>query len=363
MVSSLGSQLGSQQPRERSGARTGSRYAFQAHVSLLKMLELHQNDNDYRALFDHVDDLVVLSDSSDSPPLADFFQIKGKGSGAWKASELARPSGAAPRTTVGKMYRNTSLFGSGVGSCRFTTNAAFEFKLANGSNSSPDDWTIPFSTIGPIDQKVLRDGLDLDFPPPRPFDEAALFVFERTPVPLTGYDLFLKGKLVEVLAQAEDNGVTISGLYRILIEEIIKRANDATNCTDLQDVFRRKSLARGDIEQAIAAAQTRRGILDHWNIIDAELVAAGWSVNDRIRIKTGVVEYMQARAKGSALMQELAGIRAAAQTEAAALRGYGCILDGFAFLKSIVCLAQPLQCETWLAEAAYLVESFDAIYG
>src|ERR1700733_9246259 len=33
-----------------------ARYGFQVHASILKMLDLHQTGNDYRAVFDHFDE-------------------------------------------------------------------------------------------------------------------------------------------------------------------------------------------------------------------------------------------------------------------------------------------------------------------
>jgi hypothetical protein len=60
-MTTLASALVTAKPREKDGARTGARYAFQAHVSLAKVLELHQSDANYRAVFDHFDDLVILN--------------------------------------------------------------------------------------------------------------------------------------------------------------------------------------------------------------------------------------------------------------------------------------------------------------
>ena len=64
-------------PREKAGPRTGARYAFQAHVSLAKVLEIHETGVDYRAVFDHFDDLALLN-GSNNPDEVEFFQIKGK---------------------------------------------------------------------------------------------------------------------------------------------------------------------------------------------------------------------------------------------------------------------------------------------
>ena len=54
----------------------------------------------------------------------------------------------------------------------------------------------------------------------------------------------------------------VGALYRTLVEDITKRANDTTECMCLSDVFAHKYLSRKDFEAAFTAAETRRGILD-----------------------------------------------------------------------------------------------------
>ena len=87
----------SAKPREKSGAHTTARYGFQVHASILKMLDLHQTGNDYRAVFDHFDDLMVF-DKADQPENVDFYQIKSQSEGSWSLKDMIqKPSGAPPR--------------------------------------------------------------------------------------------------------------------------------------------------------------------------------------------------------------------------------------------------------------------------
>jgi len=138
-------------PREKAGARTGARYAFQAHVSLAKVLEIHESGVDYRAVFDHFDDLAILN-GSDSPDKVEFFQIKGKQTGAWTAASLCVLGKEIPRTTVGKMYHHTESFGSAVAACVFLTNAPFQFMLADGTKTGLDHVKIPYASVGSKDR-------------------------------------------------------------------------------------------------------------------------------------------------------------------------------------------------------------------
>src|ERR1700679_2698770 len=84
--------VSSSKPREKSGARTMARYGFQVHASILKMLDLHQSGHDYRAVFDHFDDLMVF-DKADQPENVDFYQIKSQSEGSWSLKDILKKQG------------------------------------------------------------------------------------------------------------------------------------------------------------------------------------------------------------------------------------------------------------------------------
>lgn len=45
-------------PREIAGARSGARYAYQAHWALCHLLELHNQAEDYILCLEHHDDII-----------------------------------------------------------------------------------------------------------------------------------------------------------------------------------------------------------------------------------------------------------------------------------------------------------------
>lgn len=349
-------------PREKAGATTSSRFAFQAHVSLAKMLDLHEADTDFRALLDYHDDLTILSDSSPDPTEAAFFQIKGKKSGSWTPALLVKPQGTAPQTIVGKMYHHTVGFGPSVAGSTFLSNAAFRFTLNDGKKTTSDNIAIEFVALSKTDQDSLKKALDLDFRPPRSPDEASILKFERTPVPLTDYEVFLRGRLV--IAVGDDTGVSVNGLYRLLIEEITKRANDTTDCTTTSEIFASKSFCRAELQSAISAAQTRRSVLDHWAIVDEELKAASRSFRDRIGLHTEIISYVQARAKRDATATAVSdAARLAASHQRHALDGTDSLLAAAEVLRVNIVLPPATPLTGQALEAAILVEAFEAIHG
>ncbi len=241
----------------RRGARTGARFAFQIHASLAKLLELHEQGADYRAPFDHFDDLTILVGSSE-PTGVTFYQIKGRETGAWTTSPLCKADGVTPRTTVGKMYHHTLAFAAMLEGTVFLTNAAFDLELASGKQSTPNHVVIAYTDLGPKARKAFAKALQRDFPAPRTPDESTIIRFERTRVPLAGYDTFLRGRLVAFLG--DEGAGSANAVHKTLIAEIEAKTNDTTECALLTDLYGCKArhscrlIARGRRRHRLLAA-------------------------------------------------------------------------------------------------------------
>lgn len=360
-MTALTTSLVAAKPREKAGARTGARYAFQAHVSLAKLLEIHKSGADYRAVFDHFDDLAILN-GSESPDKIEFFQIKGKQQGGWTAASLCVSGKEVPRTTVGKMYHHTQNFGSAVAGCIFLTNAPFKFTLADGTKTGPDHVKISYANVGSKDRAHFAAALEPDFPSPRSPIEDQVLSFELIGVPVNGYDLVLKGKLVDAVENKE--GVAVGALYRTLIQDITARANDTTECTCLSDIFAHKSLSRADLGAAFDAAEMRRGILDSWAVVDDELKAAGRSSRARIRSQTATVEYLRDRSKRVREADDLAGhVHKAFEQVKGAVQSCDSLFAAAELVKSVLPTSVPGEYELSKIEAAILIELYEAFYG
>ena len=348
-------------PREKAGARTGARYAFQTHYSLAKVLDLHESGEDYRAVFDHFDDLAILNASTD-PTEINFYQIKGKQTGAWTAASLCSISGDTPRTTVGKMYHHASAFDEAVTASVFVSNAPFDFTLADGTKTTIDHMVIGYSAVGLKDQARFAAALDLDFPPPRLPNEASFIRFERTDIPLKGYDLFVKGRLVDFVEGK--NGVAVGALYRTLVADIAAKANDTSECASPPEVYIHKSLCRADFEAVFKAAESRRSILDHWPVIDEELQAVGRSPIARIRIKTATVDYIRDRSKRTPdAVAFTSAARTAIDFVKDQLSASAGLVEAAALIGSVVPASATSQHDQTQLEAMFLTEAFEVLNG
>ncbi|MCK1508394.1 dsDNA nuclease domain-containing protein [Bradyrhizobium sp. 18] len=360
-MTTLATTLVTAKPREKSGPRTGARYAFQVHVCLAKVLECHAAGSDYRAVFDHFDDLAILTGPDDPEGVA-FFQVKGKQSGAWTATNLGKQEGESPCTPVGKMYHHTTIFGSAVTRCTFLTNASFSFTLADGTKTSSDHRNIPHASIGTKDRGVIAGALDLDFAPPRSPNEDIVLHYERTDVPVTGYDTMLKGKLVEMLDGTD--GLAVGALYRTLIEEVTARTNDVTEYSSIEEVYAQKSLSRKHLADAFSAAENRRGVLDSWSIIDDELKDAGLSSAFRIRLKTQTIIHLRGCANRNAKSLALSDVvNKPLATIKAAVMTCDKLLPVVEMVKAQLPMSEMSSYDAIEIDAAIFVELFEAMNG
>lgn len=350
----------SAKPREKSGPTTGARYAFQSHVSLAKLLDLHETGDDYRAIFDYFDDLTIL-DASSTPTIAQFFQIKGKDAGAWTAASLCVPSGHTPQTLVGKMFHHTTIFGGAVKCATFLTNAPFKFELSDGLKSTPDHTNIPLTALGPKDSARIAKALDLDFPGPRSPDESEILVFARTWVPLNGYTQWIKGRLVDFLDETH-SGLVVA-IYRTLIEEISAKTHDTTECNSLVDLFLHKSLCRESVQSVFDSAAKREAILENWPVVDDELKGENRTYAERIRIKTATVDYLQARSKRAREVAALSSaIKQGATQVVGATQATG-LLDLANAISQFVPVSVVASYPPSVVQAALLVGAFEVLNG
>jgi hypothetical protein len=287
-------------PREKAGAHTTARYGFQINASILKMLDLHESGLDYRAAFDHFDDLMIFDKSTDPDRVA-FYQIKSKTNGVVTMREVARPRGTGPkpRSYLGKMNHHMGGFTDVVDCLGFISNLSFEFGLADGSTSSPGHHVIRTADLHTNEVELIRKTISEDcgvgFP-----DGSDFLVFERTFLPLERQDLYVKGRLLEHFHNHEGGSehIPIISLYNTLFGNAFAKTGITQEFTTLADFYDRKTLCRGDITAMFARAASRRRFLDYWLAIQQELTTRGMPVREVIRVQTDCIQYITARSAG-----------------------------------------------------------------
>ncbi len=292
--------VASVKPREKSGAHTMARYGFQVHASILKILDLHRARADYRAVFDHFDDLMVFN-KSDLPDEVGFFQIKSKNTGTWTLKEMIKKAGQgpAPVTFLGRLHHHMATFGQMVSCLGFVSNLAFKLKLTNGSATTADHHVIRATDLHAEEITTLKAAVARDSANPPIVDGTNLFVFERTGLGLMDQDSFVKGRLLEFVHERDDaEHVPIISLYDTLRGSVFTKTGVTQEFTATAEFYDRKTLCRADIEAMFSRATAGRRFHENWTVIQRDLVAVGMTTRQIISLHSSCIRYIKARSAG-----------------------------------------------------------------
>jgi hypothetical protein len=356
-VTALMGALAAAKPREKSGAHTMARYGYQVNTSIVKMLDLHEAGHDYRAAFDHFDDLVIFDKSVD-PSKIGFYQIKTKADGVVTMREItrARGSGTKPRSFLGKMNDHMKRFASVVNCLGFISNLAFQFRLSDGTTSNADHHVIKKPDLHADEVAHVAKTIAEDCEG-AVADGSEFLVFERTFLPLEKQETHVRGRLVEHFhyhTTGAEN-VPISSLYNLLFGQVFSKTGVTQEFTALADFYDRKTLCRSNITAIFAKAASGRRFLDYWSAIQQELTTRGVPLREIIATETDCIRYLRARAKGEAGAMDF---NAAAKSAILASRA---AVDACAHVSELAALL-----EQWITEAydnrrgGVFVEAFEA---
>jgi hypothetical protein len=287
-------------PREKSGGHTMARYGFQVHVSILKMLDLHRSGKDYRAAFDHFDDLMVF-DKSDEPNKVSFFQIKSKGSGTWTLKEMTKKAGKGPppNTFVGRMHHHMASFDAAVSCLGFVSNLMFKLKLKDGTETTPDHHSIRSTDLHPDEIQALKATVAKDSAIPPTVDGSQLFVFERTALGLIDQESLVKGRLLDFIHERGGAAhVPIISLYETLRGSVLSKSSVTQEFTTTAEFYDRKTLCRADLETMFSRAIAGRRFHESWPVIQQDLLDSGMPRLRIIALQNNCIRYISARSAG-----------------------------------------------------------------
>jgi len=278
-----------------------ARYAYQAHFGILKIFELHIAGKDYRAVFDFLDDFMVLNSSS-TPTSMCLFQLKTKAKGQWTSSSLSRrgKTGDLPRSFVGRMYYPITTMHAFIETISFVSNAPFDVQLASGKKSGSEDVRISGDELHSSEIAVFDKAIDADYPTSTRVNYKDKFVLEQCSLGLVDQDAMVIGQLVKHIEAAV--GVTdppVQAMYSTLVAKAIAlTGNSATSFPDEASFYQRKTIGRDEINDLLKAVAARKGFLTNWSLVEAELLTAGKKTREIVALKSEAVRYLGGKSSG-----------------------------------------------------------------
>jgi hypothetical protein len=349
--------VGAVKPREKSGSLTMARYAFQVHVSMLKMIEMHQEGMDYRAAFDHFDDLMVL-DKAQDPEMVEFYQIKSRDGRPWSLKEMSFTSGKGdpPKSFIGRLHHHMAAFGDAVSRLGFVSNLTFRLKLKSGAESTTDHTRFGADDLHPTTLDAIKSTVAHDCEAPPTHDGTGLLVFEATSMGLRDQDVFVRGRLGDYLgSRGGAEGIPVLSLYETLSRHIYKRSVVTQEFTSLDAFYENKTLCRDEIEAMFLKAISGRRFHESWPATQQHLIATGMPFLSTLSLYNECIRYISARSTGES------GALCFNTSASAAILSNRAAVDGCTSLSEIAALL-----EQWVSSdyenrrgAAY-VEAFEA---
>lgn len=265
-LTDLKKKLASTPQREDSGARTNSRYHYQALCGLVLVLERHKLDGEYALVFEYHDDIALFDDQS-APAKVQFYQVKSKKGGNWTPAALTKrdkKKGKDARSFLGKMYENVVNFGDAVENATFLSNAPTNFAPSGKQNFC----------LTECDSKTLKElvtKLEEEFSSEDTVKSELLRV-ARTDLSLDDADTHAKGKLetfvVENLGEVE---FSLSALFKAVSDECDSKSRaTAVDLSDFDQVVAKRGITRDDTNGWLQAISSTINC-PSWEEVSSEL--------------------------------------------------------------------------------------------
>jgi len=275
-VPSLKDLLATVQPRDLSGSRASNRFDYQKDWTLVLLMHLHDESNDYLVILDYHDDVVLL-DSSSAPQKASFFQIKTNKGGNWTIAQLTKrkkgKAGPLP-SHLGKLWSHQITFTSNACQCYFVTNGIFPFCPSAWSDGLGDNTDCEL--LGATDYSALVQAIKTELNLPVDPDLKKRLTFVRSPLSVKEHSEHASGKLTSFITKRHPTGkFHASSAYRALADELGRRADREGAFASFDLLSAHKGVSRAAFENMLQSIGVADDLDAVWSRYDSQLAKDG----------------------------------------------------------------------------------------
>ncbi len=265
------------------------------------MLELHRQNKEFVAVFDHHDDLVLFVGEGEEAELS-FYQIKTTHHLNWTAKRLAQstPKGELPKSIIGKAYYNIAQFGPEIRRACILSNRPLKATPASSEKETLLDGELTVADLCEKDKKALFQALEADFSGAFDSSHSNLLSFERVPYDKESYRLTVMGQITKLLEELHPDFVACSSpFYEALLASAGECTGNKTKSGTVEELQARVSLNRNDISKMIHIVQNRsKNAVEWWPVVHDELAKKGKMGLEIQRTKNKCLSYTNARRSG-----------------------------------------------------------------
>lgn len=236
--------------RETSGPTTFSKYEYQYHWALSRIVEEHENKNSY-AVFIELHEDVIISDSLISE-LAnfEFNQVKNINKPKFNPNNLIKINSGEKSSVLGKLLYSTTnkSFSDRIKSINLVASCGFDFNYAKGKLKLDHIRKIDIDSkqITAMSQ-AIHDEIGLTELP-------ATLTFIVPKLPLLTQQQYVISRIAELINNLFPNShCNAINIYRTLIDELHRKGSDSLDYTLWSKLLDEKALTHEQVNKTILA--------------------------------------------------------------------------------------------------------------
>lgn len=259
--------------REKAGSQTFSKYLYQYHWALCRILKEHDGKKEYAVFLELHEDVVVANSLNVSDAQFEFSQIKTNQTKFTKDNVVKLKNGSS---VLGKLIDSTIK--------KQYTDSIRDINLVASSGFTPKDFqekgvsldkiclsNIPSSTAEHFIEKISKE-LDIEFLPTNLY-------FITSDVPDVGFQEFTLGKITTLISNIFPNSLTQpENIYRPLIDELYRKGRVTVDYKEWDEVLENKALTSIRVNKVMHQFTVRK----EDKLVDEELA----SILKELELKT-----------------------------------------------------------------------------
>ncbi len=280
--------LVSSKPSENSGSRSGNRFDFQRDWALVKILELHENNNDYIVILDYHDDILIL-DSETDPKNINFYQLKTRSKNITVNTLIERKKSKQAdqiiNSILGKLYINKINFGDSTLGLYLVSNMPFKIKLIDASADKATSYDIiPLKNLHEDEKKIIQQALNEEFGV-NYNDIFDLTTLMKTPLSLQEHSEHAQGKVISFLKKTNNENIRPERFYELLYSLIRDASNYESYIESDEQLLSKKCVKKSQVIQIMERLRTKEN--GKWVKIESELNHCSLTIFEKKRVKMG----------------------------------------------------------------------------
>ncbi len=273
--------------REKAGSTTFSKYRYQYHWALFRILHDHSASSDAVIFVELHEDVVFASTQNKSDVKFEFNQVKTTKT-PFSAKDLVRVKNGS--SILGKLMKNINnpSFGAQIEKLQLVSAHGFKLKLADPDLELE---LILFENLDESTSKTIKDALSKELGITDLPENVTMLK------PKMSEELFKEvvvDQITELIQKLHPESLTSpANIYRLLINELYQKGEITTDYTSWNEAVEKKGLTSGTVSSVIETFTNTKSAIEMSGFVDSFCKEMGLTTMESIAMRQGVDRYRQ----------------------------------------------------------------------